>query len=125
MSQFLKVETTNAARATTLIPVDQIINVSETIGNSDTVVIIQLDGPTAGYPTYTITVANAADGAGTCVKMITDAMVANPGGIVSTVVPPVSTAQVPLAQSGQQGKILITQAQVSAPFQDCTYATSA
>ncbi len=125
MAQFLKVETTNAARATTLIPVDQIINVSETIGNSDTVVIIQLDGPTAGYPTYTITVANAADGAGTCVKMITDAMVANPGGIVSTVVPPVSTAQVPLAQSGQQGKILITQAQVSAPFQDCTYATSA
>ena len=124
MAQFLKVETTTAARATTLIPVDRIVNVAETIGGSNTTVVVQLDGPTAGFPTYTITVPNAADGAGVCVKMITDAMVANPGGIVSTVVPPVSTAQAPLAQSGQQGKILITQKQVNAPFIDCTYATS-
>ena len=71
-----------------------------------------------------MTVPNAADGAGVCVKAFTDAMVANPGGIVSTVVPPVSTAQVPAAQSGQQGKILITQAQVNGKFIDCTFATT-
>jgi len=124
MAQFLKVETTTAARATTLIPVDRIVNVSETIGGSNTTVVIQLDGPTAGFPKYTITVPNAANGAGVCVKTITDAMVANPGGIVSTVVPPLTTAQVPAAQSGQQGSIKITQPAIYTPFIDCTYAIS-
>jgi|TARA_B100001094_G_scaffold319572_1_gene364613 hypothetical protein len=51
---------------------------------------------------------------------ISKAITANPGGIVSTVGSPVSVPQVPLAQSGQQGKILVTTAQV-----DVTYTSAA
>ena len=125
MAQFLKVETTTAARALTLISIADILNISETIGGTNTVVAIELK-PTGTQATakYTVTVPNAADGVGVIAKAFTDAMVANPGGIVSTVVPPVSTAQAPLAQSGQQGKILITQQQVNGQFIDCTFATS-
>ena len=125
MAQFLKVETTTAARAVTLIAIADILNIFETIGVTNTVVEIDLK-PTGALTsaTYSVTIPNAADGAGVCVKAFTDAMVANPGGIVSTVVPPVSTAQAPLAQSGQQGKILITQQQVNGQFIDCTFAVA-
>ena len=51
---------------------------------------------------------------------ISKAITANPGGIVSTVGSPVSVAQVPAAQSGQQGKILVTTSQV-----DVTYTSAA
>ena len=125
MAQFLKVETTTAARALTLISIEDILNISEAIGGTNTVVSIELK-PTGGLTaaTYSVTIPNAADGAGVCVKAFTDAMVANPGGIVSTVVPPISTLQAPQAQSGQQGKILITQQQVNGQFIDCTFATT-
>ena len=125
MAQFLKVETTTAARALTLISIEDILNISEAIGGTNTVVSIELK-PTGALTTatYSVTIPNAADGAGVCVKAFTDAMVANPGGIVSTVVPPVSTLQAPQAQSGQQGKILITQQQINGQFIDCTFATT-
>ncbi len=51
---------------------------------------------------------------------ISKAITANPGGVVSTVGSPVSVAQVPAAQSGQQGKILVTTSQV-----DVTYTSAA
>ena len=51
---------------------------------------------------------------------ISKAITANPGGMVSTVGSPVSVAQVPAAQSGQQGKILVTTSQV-----DVTYTSAA
>ncbi len=124
MAQFLKVETTTAARAVTLIAIADILNIAEgTPGASNTVLTVSLK-PTGAQTTaaYTVTVPNAADGVGVIAKAFTDAMVANPGGIVSTVVPPVSTAQVPAARSGQQGKILITQQQVNGRFIDCTFA---
>ena len=126
MAQFLKVETTTAARAVTLIAIADILNIAEGApGASNTVLTVSLK-PTGGLTAaaYTVTVPNAADGVGVIAKAFTDAMVANPGGIVSTVVPPVSTAQAPLAQSGQQGKILITQQQVNGQFIDCTFATT-
>ncbi len=50
---------------------------------------------------------------------ISKAITANPGGMVSTVGSPVSVAQVPAAQSGQQGKILVTTSQV-----DVTYTSA-
>jgi len=114
MAQFLKVETTTAARAVTLIAIADILNIAEgTPGASNTVLTVSLK-PTGAQTTaaYTVTVPNAADGVGVIAKAFTDAMVANPGGIVSTVVPPVSTAQAPLAHSGQQVKILISQQHV-------------
>ena len=47
---------------------------------------------------------------------ISKAITANPGGIVSTVGSPVSVAQVPLAQSGAQGRQPITTAQVDVSY---------
>ena len=44
------------------------------------------------------------------------AMTANPGGVISTVGSPVSVAQVPLAQSGAQGRQPITVAQVDVSY---------
>ena len=126
MAQFLKVETTTAARAVTLIAIADILNIAEGAPGTDNTVLTVSLKPTGTQNTaaYSVTVPNAADGVGVIAKAFTDAMVANPGGIVSTVVPPVSTAQAPLAQSGQQGKILITQQQVNGQFLDCTFATS-
>ena len=49
-------------------------------------------------------------------------MVANPGGIVSTVVPPLQVAQVPAAQSGEQGRIVITTPAKYAQFKSVTFA---
>ncbi len=52
---------------------------------------------------------------------ISKAITANPGGMVSTVGSPVSVAQVPAAQSGQQGKILVTTSQVDVTYTSATF----
>ena len=52
---------------------------------------------------------------------ISKAITANPGGVVSTVGSPVSVAQVPAAQSGQQGKILVTTSQVDVTYTSATF----
>jgi hypothetical protein len=54
-------------------------------------------------------------------KVFNDAITANPGGVVSTVVPPLTTAQVPLAQSGLQGRIEVTAPAVYTQFASCTF----
>ena len=56
------------------------------------------------------------------IEAFNKAIVANPGGVVSTVVPPLTTAQAPAAQSGQSGKILITQQAVYTKFATCLFA---
>jgi len=60
-----------------------------------------------GFQTLELT-HTAALAPATIVGAINDAIKANPGGIISTVASPVSTAQVPAAQSGQQGRIVVT-----------------
>jgi hypothetical protein len=52
---------------------------------------------------------------------ISKAITANPGGMVSTVGSPVSVAQVPAAQSGQQGKILVTTSQVDVTYTSASF----
>tara|TARA_R110002153_G_scaffold57773_1_gene158723 strand:+ start:348 stop:608 length:261 start_codon:yes stop_codon:yes gene_type:complete len=52
---------------------------------------------------------------------INSALTANPGGVVSTVVPPLTTAQAPVAQSGLQGRQPITAQAVYNQFTDCTF----
>jgi len=52
---------------------------------------------------------------------IQSAMTANPGGVVSTVGSPVSVAQVPLAQSGAQGRQPITTAQVDVSYTSAAF----
>ena len=108
MAQFLKVICSTAGQEQTLIQTDQIVSVTEVVGGANTVVTVQLAGPTAGFPTYTITGPNSADGVGAFAKVVNDAIIANPGGVVSTIGYPLTTAQVPAAQSGAQGRILIT-----------------
>ena len=60
-----------------------------------------------GFQTLELT-HTAALAPATIVGAINDAIKANPGGIISTVASPVSTAQVPAAQSGQEGRIVVT-----------------
>ena len=69
---------------------------------------------------YAITVPNPA-GAGALLDAYNSALTANPGGIVSTLVPPLTTAQVPAAQSGQQGRIVVTTEAVYTPFANCVF----
>jgi len=52
---------------------------------------------------------------------INDALTANPGGVVSTLGAVPALFQTPAAQSGQSGKILITQAATFAQYTTCIY----
>ena len=113
MAKFLKFALTGAQEEV-LIPVSEIANV-ETVSTTTTKIDLA-----NGLKQYTIThliplVANAV------VLSIYDAMKANPGGVVSTVVPALKTAQAPAAQSGQQGRIVITAPATYATFTSSVY----
>tara|TARA_R110002051_G_scaffold277333_1_gene338653 strand:+ start:287 stop:667 length:381 start_codon:yes stop_codon:yes gene_type:complete len=126
MAQFLKVVCSTAGQEQVLIPIDQIQSVVEgTIGAANTPVVINLR-PSGAQATalYTITGLNSADGAGAFAKVVNDAIIANPGGVVSTVGYPLTTAQAPLAQSGQQGRIAITVQAAHTPFATCVFSTT-
>ena len=120
MAKFIKLDLTAPGAATgneLLIPLDGIVRVRT---NSTTTTEIYLNTANSASTKWTIThtaplVANAV------LDAIQNAMKANPGGVVSTVVGPVNTAQAPLAQSGQQGKILITQPQVNVTFTSAAF----
>ncbi len=119
MAKFLKVETVAAGKSAVLIPIDGIVSAS--VGNSagTTTLTILMNDPGAGE--YAITVADPAGGDGALLDAYNSALVANPGGVVSTLVPPLTTAQVPAAQSGQSGSIKITQPAIYTPFADCVF----
>ena len=68
-----------------------------------------------GYQTLELT-HTAALAPATIVGAINAAIKANPGGIISTVASPVSTAQDPVAQSGAQGRILIVDEPVQVSY---------
>ena len=126
MAQFLKVVCSTAGQEQVLIPIDQIQSVvEEAIGVTTTRVAINLR-PSGAQATaqFLIEGLNSADGAGAFAKVVNDAIIANPGGVVSTVGYPLTTAQAPLAQSGQQGRIAITTQAVHTPFVTCLYATT-
>ena len=120
MAKFIKLDLTAPGAATgneLLIPLDGIVRVRT---NSTTTTEIYLNTANAASTKWTIThtaplVANAV------LDAIQNAMKANPGGVVSTVVGPVNTAQAPLAQSGKQGKILNTQPQVNVTFTSASF----
>jgi len=126
MAQFLKVVCSTAGQEQTLIPIDQIQSVVEgTIGATNTPVVISLR-PSGAQATavYTITGPNSADGAGAFAKVVNDAIIANPGGVVSTIGYPLTTAQVPAAQTGLQGRQPITVQAAYTPFITCLYSTT-
>ena len=119
MAKFLKVETEAAGKAAVLIPIDGILSASVANAAGTTTLTILMNDAGAGE--YAITVPDPAGGDGALLDAYNSALVANPGGVVSTLVPPLTTAQVPAAQSGQQGRIEITTEAVYSPFEDCVF----
>ena len=121
MAQFIKINTTDPAIPTVLIPTQYIVGVATTVNGAVSTTVITL---TTGAWTITSNnpLAVAAGGSGTISEAIFAAMAANPGGIVSTVGSPILLAQAPLAQSGQEGRILITQPQTQIAYTGASYA---
>ena len=122
MAKFLKVPLTGVANTPyQLVGIDSVVTIEP--GDADganltTAVTIQTGKP-AGAATITFTADAAAVTAGDLLKAFNDALVANPGGIVSTVTGPVTVAQVLDSTDGRQ---LITTAQVNALFTDVAIA---
>ena len=119
MAKYIKFNLT-APGATTgselLINIDQITSIATA---STTTTDIFFDNIVTATKKWTVThlaplVANDV------LNAIQAAMTANPGGVVSTVGSPVSVAQAPLAQSGAQGRLVITTAQVNATYTSAT-----
>jgi|TARA_B100001094_G_scaffold307785_1_gene339790 hypothetical protein len=117
MAQFLKVEAVSQPQS--LIPIDQISGITCTSDGTDSTLVITLQNVTE---VWTIIVADPDGGVNAMIETFNKAIVANPGGVVSTVVPPLTTAQAPAAQSGQQGRIAITQQAVYTQFASCVFA---
>ena len=113
MAKFIKFALTGAQEEV-LIPISEIANV-QTVNTTSTKVELA-----NGTKKFTIThlvplVANSV------VLAIYDAMKANPGGVVSTVVSPLKTAQAPAPQTGS-GRQLITAQPTYATFTSSVYA---
>jgi len=117
MAQFLKVEALAAGEAVTLIPIAEIAGLAASSDATDTTLVITMKTGTVG--TYTVVVADPLGGLDSIFKSFNDAITANPGGVVSTVVPPLTTAQVLDSVDGRQ--LIATQA-VYTQFASCTYA---
>ena len=120
MAKFLKIPLTGVANTPEqLVSIDQIVSVvpGDTAGpgtNPTTTTRIFLNAA-AAFDTIQVT-HTAALTAGDVLKAFNSALTANPGGVVSTLGSPVQTAQVPLAQSGGQGRQPITTAQVNVTY---------
>ena len=121
MAQFIKINTTDATIPTVLIPTQYIVGVATSITGAVSTTTITL---TTGA--WTITSDNAlavsAGGSGTISEAIFAAIAANPGGIVSTVGSPTLLAQSPAAQSGEQGRLVVTQQQTQVLYTGAAYA---
>ena len=106
MAKFLKIVSSDATNPETLIGIDQVTHVKagDAAGaNTATNVTVVYSGGTC-----TVAFAGGELVVGDVLKAFNAALTANPGGIVSTVGSPLLTAQVPDAQSGQQGRIVVT-----------------
>lgn len=127
MAKYIKLNLTTPGGTTgseLLINIDQITRLATA---STTTTDIFFDNVVTATKKWTIThtaplVANAV------LDAIQSAMTANPGGVISTVVGPVNTAQVPAAQGagaadgrGPNGQLLITQPQVNVTFTSAAY----
>ena len=119
MAQFIKFNCTAAAnQPEVLIATNQIAAV--TTNGAGTATTIQLNTSTTANWVITHTVALATAVQNSVVEAIYKAIKANPGGIVSTVGSPILTAQAPAAQSGAQGRLVVT-----APATFVTYTENA
>ena len=122
MAKFLKVSLSGVANTPyQLVGIDSVVTIEpgDAAGANLTTAVTIQTGKAAGAATITFTADAAAATAGDLLKAFNDALVANPGGIVSTVTGPVTVAQVLDSTDGRQ---LITTAQVNALFTEVAIA---
>ena len=132
MANFLKVNAGAAGTGVTqtLIPIENIGAIASVVNaaNVTTIVIQMANFQTVG--TYTITVPGVTGGATgatsatrekDAVDALNAALTANPGGVVSTLAAVPALLQAPAAQSGAQGRLVITQPATFAQYSTCTY----
>jgi len=120
MAKYIKINLAAPGAATgseLLINIDQITRIATA---STTTTDIFFDNNVTATKKWTIT-HTAPLVANSLLDSIQAAMTANPGGVVSTVVPSVAQAQAPLAQSGQQGRIVITAPQIQVVFASAAF----
>ena len=132
MANYLKVNAGPVAGdgIDTLIAIDKIAGIQSVV-NAANVTTITIKTDSTATSKYTIAVPGVTGGAGggatsasrqlDATDAINAALVANPGGVVSTLGAVPALLQVPAAQSGQQGKILITKAATFAQYTTCIY----
>ncbi len=116
MAKFLKVELVDGSFS--LIPVAEIAGITAAVVGPDVEITITLAN---GTSSYLITMLEQLPSIADTLESFNNALIANPGGIVSTVVPPIVTAQVPAAQSGEQGRIVVTTPAKYGVFNDVTF----
>lgn len=132
MAQYLKVNAGPVAGdgIETLIAIDKIAGIKE-VANAANVTTIEITMSTSGTSKYVIAVPGVTGAASQnttsatrekdATDALNDALTANPGGVVSTLGAVPALFQTPAAQSGQSGKILITQAATFAQYTTCIY----
>ena len=130
MAQFLKVKTLAAGAPEVLIPIAEIggMLATATAGNTNTMTITMRTRTTAAATSgiYVIVVAQPLGTANqrlaAMYKAFNDALAANPGGIISTVMPPLTSAQVTIpASPGAQGRVVVTAPAVYTQFTSCVF----
>jgi len=106
----------------TLIPTEHIVGVTEAANGPEWNTVITLNSGNTWTIVSDPPLAVSSGGSGTITEAVYDAMTANPGGIVSTVGSPILLAQAPAAQSGEQGRVVITQKQTQVQYISATFA---
>ena len=106
----------------TLIPTEHIVGVTEAAAGPEWNTVITLNSGNTWTIVSDQPLAVSSGGSGTITEAVFDAIAANPGGIVSTVGSPILLAQVPAAQSGEQGRVVITQKQTQVQYISATFA---
>ena len=106
----------------TLIPIEHIVGVTEAAAGPEWNTVITLNSGNTWTIVSDQPLAVSSGGSGTITEAVFDAMTANPGGIVSTVGSPILLAQAPAAQSGEQGRVVITQKQTQVQYISATFA---
>ena len=99
----------------------EVADVLRYITSSATTTTVFLKNPLNATRSWVITHADTGIAPSGVLDAIASALTANPGGVVSTVGSPVSVAQVPLAQSGAQGRQPITTAQVDVSYTSAVF----
>lgn len=132
MAQFLKIPTLSFPAGIvgeTLIPVSKITAitaVNEGAGDAGlTTIVVRLDSSATSLYTIKVLSPKVPGIARTtrendATDSFNAALIANAGGIVSTVIPPLTTAQNPLSQAGSGRQTIISQ-EVREQFRSCIF----